>query len=120
LLFCSEGKLKIKIFEENITNIFGYHGAWLEVLNKGVVCKSEFELVAFIIKPIKELLELNDHSKIIENRINNFAEILTFDSKRINDWYFVKSVLSWIWALDDGCDTHYHEKITQIFYERCY
>ncbi|KTD57651.1 aminoglycoside phosphotransferase family protein [Legionella shakespearei] len=35
--------------------------------------------------------------------------------RRILDWCFVQAVLSWTWALEDGCDEDYFKQLTQVF-----
>jgi streptomycin 6-kinase len=62
-----------------------------------------------------ELLNHADAPNIIHNRVIRFAEALKLPYQRILDWCFVQAVLAWIWAIEDGCDTSYFEKITGIF-----
>ena len=88
---------------------------WLVIDPKGVIGESAYEVAAFIRNPMPELLTHDDAPNIIHNRITRFAEFLELPSQRILDWCFVQSVLSWVWAIEDGCDVSYFEKIIEIF-----
>ena len=88
---------------------------WLVIDPKGVMGEPAYEVAAFIRNPMPELLNHADASTIIHNRITCFAELLELPSERIIDWCFVQAVLAWVWALEDGCDASYFEKITGIF-----
>jgi streptomycin 6-kinase len=62
--------------------------------------------------------ELPNHAdvlSIIHNRITCFAELLEWPSWRILDLCFVKTVIAFAWAIEDGCDTRYFEELTKIF-----
>lgn len=82
---------------------------------KGVIGEPAYEVAAFIRNPIPKLLNQADAPTIIHNRITRFAELLELPSQRILDWCFVQAVLAWAWALEDGCDTSYFQKLTKIF-----
>ncbi|BAG40005.1 aminoglycoside phosphotransferase family protein [Orientia tsutsugamushi] len=88
---------------------------WLGIDPKGVIGEPAYEVAAFIRNPIPELLNHADAPNIIHNRITLFAELLELPPQRILDWCFVQVVLTWVWALEDGCDASYFEKITGIF-----
>ncbi len=88
---------------------------WLVIDPKGVIGEPAYEVAAFIRNPIPELLNHDDAPNIIHNRITRFSELLELPSQRILDWCFVQTVLSWMWAIEDGCDSSYFEKITGIF-----
>ena len=62
-----------------------------------------------------ELLNQADATNIIHNRIICFAEALELPSQRILNWCFVQEVLSWVWAIEHGCDSSYFEQITEGF-----
>ena len=96
-------------------NILQNDNDWLVIDPKGVIGEPAYEVAAFIRNPIPELLNYPDATAIIHNRITRFSELLELPSQRILDWCFVQAVLTWLWALEDGCDTSYFEKITGIF-----
>jgi streptomycin 6-kinase len=90
---------------------------WLVIDPKGVIGDPAYEVAAFIRNPIPELLNHIDAPHIIHNRVNRFADLLELPSQRILDWCFVQAVLSWVWALEDGCDANYFERLTKVFDE---
>jgi streptomycin 6-kinase len=96
-------------------NILQNGQGWLVIDPKGVIGEPAYEVAAFIRNPIPELLNHADAPNIIHNRVTRFAELLELPSQRILDWCFVQAVLSWVWAIEDGCDASYSEKITGIF-----
>lgn len=95
-------------------NILKNGNDWLVIDPKGVIGEPAYEVAAFIRNPMPELLNHADAPNIIHNRIARFAEILELSERRIIDWCFVQAVLSWIWALDDGCDAGYFAQLTKI------
>lgn len=102
---------------------------WLAIDPKGVIGESAYEVAAFIRNPPTLLAELRRTSpnaplstialakveNIIHNRVTRFAELLELPYQRILDWCFVQAVLSWVWALEDGCDASYFEHLTKVF-----
>ncbi len=91
-------------------NIINNGDEWLVIDPKAVIGEPAFEVAAFIRNPIPELLDVDDCFEIIKARINHFAELLSLDAQRINDWCFVQAVLAWVWAIEDGCDATYFKK----------
>ncbi len=63
-----------------------------------------------------ELLNYADATTVIHNRITRFAEALELPSQRILDWCFVQAVLAWVWAIEDGCDTGYWERLVEVLH----
>ena len=88
---------------------------WLVIDPKGVIGEPAYEVAAFIRNPIPELLNHADAPNIIHNRVTRFAELLELPSQRILDWCFVQAVLSWVWAIEDGCDDTYSKNLTEFF-----
>jgi len=88
---------------------------WLVIDPKGVIGEPAYEVAAFIRNPIPELLTHADAPNIIQGRVTQFAEALELPSQRILDWCFVQAVLSWVWAIEDGCDASYFEHLTKVF-----
>lgn len=88
---------------------------WLVIDPKGVIGEPAYEVAAFIRNPIPELMHHADATTIIHNRITRFAELLELPSQRILDWCFVQAVLSWVWAIEDGCDDTYSKNLTEFF-----
>jgi streptomycin 6-kinase len=96
-------------------NILQNGNDWVVIDPKGVIGESAYEVAAFIRNPMPELLNHDDAKNIIHNRITRLAEALELPSQRILDWCFVQAVLSWVWALEDGCDASYFEHLTKVF-----
>ncbi|MFM8454769.1 MAG: aminoglycoside phosphotransferase family protein [Gammaproteobacteria bacterium] len=96
-------------------NILQNGEGWLVIDPKGVIGEPAYEVAAFIRNPIPELLNHADAPNIIHNRVTRFAELFELQPQRILDWCFVQAVLSWVWALEDGCDASYFEHLTKIF-----
>jgi streptomycin 6-kinase len=88
---------------------------WIVIDPKGVIGEPAYEVAAFIKNPLPELLYSNDAVNIIRHRIIRFAAVLGLPTIRILDWCFVQAVLSWVWALEDGCNADYFKRLTAIF-----
>ena len=96
-------------------NILQNSNDWVVIDPKGVIGEPAYEVAAFIRNPIPELLNHPDAPNIIHNRVTRFAELLELPSQRILDWCFVQAVLSWVWAIEDGCDNTYSINLTAFF-----
>ncbi|MFI4957471.1 MAG: aminoglycoside phosphotransferase family protein [Gammaproteobacteria bacterium] len=95
-------------------NILKHGDDWIVIDPKGVIGERTYEIAAFIRNPVRELLSMDNAHEIIVRRINHFAQCADLDPKRIQDWCFVQSVLSWCWALEDGIDADYFARLTKI------
>lgn len=96
-------------------NILQNGNDWVVIDPKGVIGESAYEVAAFIRNPMPELLTHDDAPNIIHNRITRLAGLLELPSQRILDWCFVQAVLSWVWAIEDGCDNTYSKNLTAFF-----
>lgn len=96
-------------------NILKNHNAWIAIDPKGVIGDPVYEVVAFIRNPIPELhTSVMDPVAIIKKHIHDFAMLLDMDERRIQDWCYVQSILSWVWAIEDGSDCDYFFKKQKI------
>lgn len=77
-------------------NIIRDGTSWIAIDPKGVIGEPIHEIWAFLNNPQEMSLQM------ILNRINQFSAHLNLDPKRIKDWCFVQSIVSWIWDLEDG------------------
>jgi streptomycin 6-kinase len=89
---------------------------WLVIDPKGVIGEPAYEVAAFIRNPIPELLNHIDAPNIIQGRVTLFAAALELPERRIIDWCFVQAVLAWVWAIEDGCDTGYWERLVEVLH----
>lgn len=87
---------------------------WLVIDPKGVIGESAYEVAAFITNPMPDLINIQDSEEIIQMRIAMFSDLLNVPRTKIADWCFVQAVLAWIWALEDGCDSRYWERLVEI------
>jgi streptomycin 6-kinase len=97
-------------------NVLQNNRAWVVIDPKGVIGDAAYEVAAFVRNPIPDLLEQTNTTEIINNNISMFSDILNISKARIVDWCFVQAVLSWVWSLEDGCETSNFEQITKVFY----
>lgn len=97
-------------------NILQNGDNWLVIDPKGVIGESAYEVAAFIRNPIPELLTHADATTIIHNRITRFAAALELPERQIIDWCFMQAVLAWVWAIEDGCDTRYWERLVEVLH----
>ena len=96
-------------------NILNNKDEWLVIDPKGVIGEPAYELAYFIRNPIPELLHNESATHIINWRAVNSAKFFDITPQRILNWSFVQSVLSWIWALEDGSnDVTYFHRLTEI------
>lgn len=89
---------------------------WVVIDPKGVMGEPAYEWAAFIRNPIPELLNHQDAPTLIQRRITHFANILEVPAQRILDWCFVQAILSWVWAIEDGCETRDFQKLARVFF----
>ena len=98
-------------------NILQNSNDWVVIDPKGVIGEPAYEVASFIQNPIPELLQHDNASNILGNRINHFANALKLPPRRILDWCFVQAILAWVWALEDNCPYEYFKQITGVFYQ---
>ncbi len=96
-------------------NILQHNNKWCFIDPKGVIGNLEFDVATFIYNPIPGLLTMQDAIGLINKRIITFAKQLQLDQDCIRQWCFVKSVLCWVWAHEDGINCQYFQKIAYTF-----
>ena len=87
---------------------------WLVIDPKGAIGEPAYEVATFIRNPMPDLLNIQDPEDIIQRRIAMFSDLLNVPRTRIADWCFVQAMLAWIWALEDGCDSGYWERLVEV------
>ena len=93
-------------------NILQSEGGWVAIDPKGYVGDPAFDLAAYLVNPIPESLN-EEHLlfEMIEQRAKQSASLLGISYDRIMQWLYVKSVLCFLWAKDDGLDVPYWERL---------
>lgn len=96
-------------------NILQGSRKWVAIDPKGVMGDPAYDTVSFIINPMQELIVHPQAKEIIHYRIYSLSSLLKINPGHLQDWCFVKSVLGWIWALEDGIDSEIFFQMTNMF-----
>ena len=89
------------LHQENILSVSdGSRGSWLAIDPKGVVGDPAYETAAMLHNP-DWLLEGPRPGGVLERRVYQLAEELSFDLYRVWGWGFAQAVLAAFWALED-------------------
>lgn len=83
-------------------NIVLSQRGWIAIDPKGVIGEPAYEVGSFIRNPWPDLLNQENSTALIEDRINLFAQLHPLDKERIHQWSYVQAVLAAIWELEDG------------------
>jgi len=102
------------LHHENILSAGG--GTWLAIDPKGVVGEPEYECGALMRNPIPRLLHWSHPERITQRRLNQLADELGFDRKRLWGWGLAQAVLSAWWELEDkGAGWEYSIGVAEVF-----
>jgi streptomycin 6-kinase len=74
---------------------------WLAIDPKGVVGEPAYEVGAFLRNPMPQLLARPDLRPTLARRVDQLAEHLNFDRRRLLGWGIAQAVLSAWWSLED-------------------
>jgi streptomycin 6-kinase len=74
---------------------------WLAIDPKGLVGEPAYELGALLRNPLPRLLQMSHPARILARRIDQLAEEVGLDRKRIRDWGLAQAVLSAWWNVED-------------------
>jgi streptomycin 6-kinase len=74
---------------------------WLALDPKGVVGEPAYEVGALLRNPMPQILDQPDVKGIMARRVDQLAEELGFDRKRLVGWGVAQAVLSAWWMLED-------------------
>lgn len=74
---------------------------WLALDPKGVVGEPAYEVGALLRNPIPWLLRQPDPAGILARRVDQLADLLGFDRRRLLAWGLAQAVLSAFWSLED-------------------
>ena len=75
---------------------------WLAIDPKGVIGEPAYEIGAWLRNPFPSIVEQPNLEKIIVRRIDQLAEELGLDRKRILGWALAQSVLAAWWSYESG------------------
>lgn len=95
-------------------NILRNGDDWLVIDPKGFIGDPAFEPAAYLCNPIPGLLQEDNVSNLITNRIKLCSDQLNISKQRISDWLYVKTVLCWAWSLDDNIDSGYWQQFIKL------
>lgn len=85
-------------------NILKDQDHWLAIDPKGIIGEPTFEAAAFDFMQHAELKDTPHFHEKFAKRLNLLADKAHLDRKRLQDWVFVRLVLSAIWSIDDNCN----------------
>lgn len=74
---------------------------WLAIDPKGVVGDPAYEIGAYLRNPFPEILQEDDIRKLTAQRIEIFADMLSFDPSRMIGWGFSQAVLAAWWSYEE-------------------
>ena len=75
---------------------------WLAIDPKGVIGEPVYETGAWLRNPFPNIFKETRPETLISRRVDQFADELGFDRKRILGWGFAQAVLSAWWSYEDG------------------
>ena len=87
---------------------------WIAIDPKGVIGEPAFEVGAFLLNPVPDLIHWPDLKEIQKQRLIILEEELIIDRERLTGWSFVRAVLSAIWSHEDGEDWSYGIKVAEV------
>jgi streptomycin 6-kinase len=74
---------------------------WLAIDPKGIVGEPAYELGAWLRNPTPQVFSWPDMQQVTARRVDQFAEILELDRRRIIGWGIAQAVLSAWWDYED-------------------
>jgi streptomycin 6-kinase len=77
-------------------------GRWLAIDPQGVIGERAYETGALLRNLTPRLRALPHPEHVLERRIEQLAEELALDRRRIRDWAFAQAVLSAWWSIEDN------------------
>lgn len=95
-------------------NILKNGNDYVAIDPKGFIGEPLFDVAAFIINPMPDLIKNINVKNIIINRISLCASLLDVSKQDISDWVYIKSVICLLWSQQDNLDGSYFEKIVKL------
>lgn len=81
-------------------NILKNKDEWLIIDPKGVIGEKEYELASFFKNPNDFVLKKENLTRIFNQRVDIFTDILKLDRHKVIRWAFVHGILSSLWNVD--------------------
>lgn len=75
---------------------------WLALDPKGVIGDPAFEVAAWMLNPVPDLIHWPDFKQVTARRLDQFSEILEFGRERLRCWSLAQAVLSSWWSMEDN------------------
>jgi streptomycin 6-kinase len=98
-------------------NIIKHKDNYVVIDPKGFIGDPLYDVAAFIINPIPDLLDNHQVKHLIRQRIEICSSILGASEKDITKWTYLKALLCWIWVKQDNLDDDYFERMTYLLEE---
>lgn len=86
---------------------------------KGFIGNPIYDVTAYILNPMPELLNNSSLKHLIQNRIEVIASKLNVSSNEVLHWTFLKAVKCWIWSKQDNLDDTYFKTMTYLLESLC-
>lgn len=100
-------------------NILKQEDNFVAIDPKGFIGNPVYDVTAYIINPMPELLNDSSLKHLIQNRVDVIASALNVSNKEVLHWTFLKSVKCWIWSKQDNLDDTYFKTMTYLFESLC-
>jgi streptomycin 6-kinase len=79
-----------------------FRSEWQAIDPKGLIGEREYEAGAWLRNPIPFLLDWTDVRRVLQRRVDQFAELLGFDPQRVLAWSQYQAVLSAWWSYEES------------------
>ena len=98
-------------------NILKHGNNWKVIDPKGIIGNPLYDATSFILNPIRLLKNKEEEylSKLFARRIKKISELQGWSEQNLTAYSFMYTILSWIWALQDGTDIEYQQKCAKVF-----
>lgn len=100
----------------HLENIIQHGEEWLAIDPKGVIGEMAFEAAAFDILTKEEIKNENSISSILLERTRRLSKSLEIEYKRLLEWFFLRSMISAQWFIEDNSDPNEMIKLSKNFY----